>query len=229
MKKFWNSVKPIIYSYTAQYLSIFAAIIVYILLNKDKYILNDIDAIYKFTIIGITITLIPISIYLYKKYKIKETKIDIKKLLLMIPLGLSISLFYNMLTINFQTNKTIIDLNIILIVAYMVILGPIFEELVFRYVSLRKAKENYKENTAIIIISTIFALMHSGAINIIYAFLIGLALAKIYTKYNNILYPITLHISANLMSILISEFNLIALIISAISLILCYLSLKRLK
>ena len=135
MKKFWNSVKPIIYSYTAQYLSIFAAIIVYILLNKDKYILNDIDAIYKFTIIGITITLIPISIYLYKKYKIKETKIDIKKLLLMIPLGLSISLFYNMLTINFQTNKTIIDLNIILIVAYMVILGPIFEELVFRYVS----------------------------------------------------------------------------------------------
>ena len=34
--------------------------------------------------------------------------------------------------------------------------------------------------------------------NILYAFLIGLVLAIVYKKYNNIIYPILVHISANL-------------------------------
>lgn len=227
MKKLWYSIKTIVYSYSIQYIAIFLAIIIYILLNGDKTILANIDAIYKFTIIGITITIIPLSIYLYKKYKIKEPKIELKKIIPMIPLGLSISLFYNMLTINLQPEKTLINLNLIVIILYTVIIGPIFEELVFRYIALRKAQEKYSIKNAIFIISITFALMHSGLINIIYAFIIGLILSYIYIKYKNIIYPIIVHISANLMSIFITEFNIIALIISSIFLVLTLIYIKK--
>jgi len=147
----------------------------------------------------------------------------------MIPLGIGTSLFYNMLTINFQPEQTLINLNIVILILYTVILGPIFEELVFRYVSLRKAKEVYKEKTAIIIISLIFALLHTGLINIIYAFIIGLLLSLIYKKYQNIIYPIIIHISANLTSIFIKDFNLILLIISIVLLLITYITLKKQK
>ena len=182
MKKLWSTIKTIIYTYLVQYLLIFIGIVSYIALTKDVDIIMDQNKIYTFTIIGVSISLIPISLYLYRKYKIKESKIKLKKLLPMIPLGLSISLFYNMLTINLQPTDNLLDLNIILLIGYIVILAPIYEELLFRYISLRIAKEHYKETTAIIIISTIFALMHSGIINIIYAFIIGIVLSKVYIK-----------------------------------------------
>ena len=227
MKKIWNSIKPIVYSYTAQYIIIFILSIFYIAYQKDNRLLTDDNFIYQFTIITTALSMVPVSIYLYKNYKIKESKINISKLLLMIPLGLSISLFYNMLTITFNKTNSIPDLNIIIVVIYIVLLAPIFEELVFRYVSLRCARENFKEKTAIILISIIFALMHSGIINMVYAFIIGLILSHIYLKHKNILYPITIHISANLMSIFIKDFNLIAMIISIIMLSTCYIILKK--
>ena len=229
MKKLWYSIKPIVYTYTIQYIGILISLIIYVMINNNKDILNNIDTIYKYAIIGVTLTIIPISIYLYQKYKIKEPQIELKKILPMIPLGLSISLFYNMLTINLQPDKLIIDINIIILILYMVILGPVFEELIFRYVALRKAKEQYSEKKAIIIISLVFALMHSGIINIIYAFLIGIILSIIYAKYKNILYPIVIHISANLMSIFITKFNLLALILSTICLTLTCIYLKKIN
>lgn len=228
MKKFWYSIKTIILSYTIQFLFAFLAIIAYITINSDVSSVN-IDILIKYLIVAITISTIPVSIYLYKKYKIKEEKLDYKKLLIMIPLGIGTSLFYNMLTINYQEPQTLLDLNIYLIILYTAILGPIFEELVFRYVSIKKAKEVYNENTAIIIITIIFALMHSGIINITYAFLIGLLLALIYKKYYNIIYPIIIHISANFTSIFIKEYNTLALIISTFLLILSYILLKKQK
>lgn len=224
MEKLWYSIKTIIYAYVIQYISISISILIYILLNKD---INNINSIYKYAVVGITITIIPISIYLFKKYRRTESNLELKKIFPMISLGLSISLFYNMLTINLQQEKTIINLNIFILILYTVILGPIYEEILFRYISLNKAKEKYSKKNAIIIITIIFALSHTNIINIIYAFLLGLILSYIYIKYNNILYPIIIHISANLMSIFISKFSLIALILSAIFLSFTILYLRR--
>ena len=78
MKKFWNSIKPIVYGYTAQYIMIFILAIIYFIINKDINLLNDNNFLSKFTIVCTMISMIPISIYLYRKYKIKESKIDIK-------------------------------------------------------------------------------------------------------------------------------------------------------
>lgn len=226
MKKLWYSIKTIIYTYAIQYISISISILIYILVNKN---INDINSIYKYAIVGITISLIPISIYLYRKYHKIESPIKFKNTIPMIFLGLNLSLFYNMLTINLQSEKTIIDLNIFIIILYTVILGPIYEELLFRYVSLKKAQEKYSTKKAIIIITIVFALLHTDIINIVYAFILGLILSYVYIKYDNILYPIIIHMSANLMSIFVSKFNLIALVLSTMFLLLTMLYIKTIN
>jgi len=226
MKKIWYFLKPIVYSYTVQYLFIIIGISIFSFVSNNVNIFNSEDYIYKYTVIGMVISTIPIVIYLYNKYKIKESKIKLNKLLLMVPLGLSISLFYNMLTIKFQMSATI-DLNIILLVLYLVIFAPLFEEFVFRYIALRKARENFSDKKAIILVSIVFALMHSGILNIIYAFLIGVVLSYVYIKYKNIVYPLVLHISANLMSVCITDFNLIALVASLLVLVIMTIYLKK--
>lgn len=226
MKKLWNSIKMIVYSYTIQYILIIVGIILFSIISGNSMILNDMDDMYELSVLGIIITSIPISIYLYKKYKNKDTKIKVSKLLLMIPLGMAISLFYNMLIINFM-NEEIMDINKVLLYSYVVVIGPIFEEIVFRYIGINFAKKEYSLKKSIIIVSILFALLHSGIFNIIYAFLIGIVLSYIYVKYKNIMYPILLHISANLMSVCITEFNVNSLIISAIALVLIYLHLRK--
>lgn len=213
MKKIWSVISPIVYSYLVQFLACIAAIFGYVLLSHDGENLNF-DIIYKYLIIAITITIVPISLYILKKNYRKEPKINLKKLLLLIPLGFGLSWLYNMLTINFQPPTELMDLNIIIIILYTVILGPIFEEILFRYLALRKAESIYSHKNALLIVTATFALLHSGLIGILYAFLLGLILGRIYQKEKNILYPIVLHISANLASIFVTSYNSLLLIIS---------------
>ena len=226
MKKLWSSIKNIIYTYIVQYLLILIGIISYIALTKDVNIITNQDKLNTFTIIGSAISAIILSIYLYKKHRIKESIPNLKKIILMVLLGIGISLFYNMLTIKYQVNN-IFNINKFILIPYIVIIAPIYEELIFRYVSLRIAKDNYKKLTAIIIISILFAIMHTDIFSIIYAFILGIILSYIYLKYKNIIYPIILHISANLMSIFITEFNLLALIISVIILLTTTIYIKK--
>lgn len=217
MKKLWQAIKPIIYCYLIQFVICIATIILYLVFSYQGDTL-EYDLIYKYLIIAITITIIPISIYILKKYYRQEPKINYQKLLLMIPLGVGISWFYNMLTINFQEPTELMNLNIWIIIIYTGILGPIFEELLFRYLGLRKAEKLYSKKQALLIITTVFALLHTGVIGMLYAFIIGLILGRLYQKEKNIIYPIILHISANLASIMVTEYNIWMLIAS----ILCF-------
>ncbi|MBQ8219485.1 MAG: CPBP family intramembrane metalloprotease [Bacilli bacterium] len=229
MKNIWYSIKDIIISYLVIYISIISFILLYIFISNDINLINNPDNIYKYSIIGMSLSMIPLTIYLYKKNYQKEVRIDYQKILLMIPLGISISLFYNMLTIEFQSSKTIVNLNLFIVIIYTAILGPIFEEILFRYTALNKARKNYKEKYAILLVTIVFALMHSGIINMAYAFILGLVLAIIYKKYQNILYPITVHISANFISIFLKEYNLYLLMISLLGLFISIILLKKQK
>lgn len=227
MKKLWNSIKMILYIYVVQYVMIVVGVSLFAIIISNNNLLSNANNMYEISIIGVIITSIMISVYLYRNYKKKENKVSVNNVLLMILLGVCISSFCNMITINFMEEE-IIDINKILLYSYMVIIGPIFEEMVFRYVGLRFAKEEYSLKKAIVITSIVFALLHSGLFNMIYAFLIGIVLSYIYVRYRNILYPIILHISANLMSVCITDFNLITLIISALGLaIICIFLIKE--
>ena len=179
--------------------------------------------------ISITLVTIPITIYLYRHNYQKEDKIKLIKLLVMIPLGIGVSLFYNMLTIDYVESKEIVKLSLPIIIIYSGLIGPIFEEILFRYTCYNKARREFPDKTAILLSVTIFAILHSGIIAILYGFILGLILILVYRKYNNIIYPITVHMCANITSIFITKPNIYLLVTGAILLMISITYIKRTK
>lgn len=157
-------------------------------------------------------------IYIIKKYRIKVNKYNLIDNYPKIYLFISIPLFLNSLILIIN-NQKIPTINIYIALFGSVIIGPILEELVFRYLIYNNLNKFNKKNTSIILSSLIFALVHNGFINIVYAFIIGTILTIIYSKNKNIKEVIILHMVANLMSLLIKEYNPIILISSFMCLI----------
>ena len=92
--------------------------------------------------------------------------------------------------------------NIIYLVIFAAILGPIFEELIFRGTMLKKLRL-YGDKTAIIYTAIAFGLFHCNIAQIPFAIACGLILGYAYVKTNNIIYPIILHIILNSISVLL--------------------------
>lgn len=157
-------------------------------------------------------------IYIIKKYRIKVNKYNLIDNYPKIYLFISIPLFLNSLILLIN-NQKIPTINIYIALFGSVIIGPILEELIFRYLIYNNLNKFNNKNTSIILSSLIFALVHNGFINIVYAFIIGTILTIIYSKNKNIKEVIILHMVANLMSLLIKEYNPIILISSFMCLI----------
>lgn len=157
-------------------------------------------------------------IYIIKKNRIKVNKYNLIDNYPKIYLFISIPLFLNSLILLIN-NQKIPTINIYIALFGSVIIGPILEELVFRYLIYNNLNKFNNKNTSIILSSLIFALVHNGFINIVYAFIIGTILTIIYSKNKNIKEVIILHMVANLMSLLIKEYNPIILISSFMCLI----------
>lgn len=157
-------------------------------------------------------------IYIIKKYRIKVNKYNLIDNYPKIYLFISIPLFLNSLILLIN-NQKIPTINIYIALFGSVIIGPILEELVFRYLIYNNLNKFNKKNTSIILSSLIFALVHNGFINIVYAFIIGTILTIMYSKNKNIKEVIILHMVANFMSLLIKEYNPVILISSFLCLI----------
>lgn len=157
-------------------------------------------------------------IYIIKKNRIKVNKYNLIDNYPKIYLFISIPLFLNSLILLIN-NQKIPTINIYIALFGSAIIGPILEELIFRYLIYNNLNKFNNKNTSIILSSLIFALVHNGFINIVYAFIIGTILTIIYSKNKNIKEVIILHMVANLMSLLIKEYNPIILISSFMCLI----------
>lgn len=164
------------------------------------------------------LTNITYIIYIIKKHRIKVNKYNLIDNYPKIYLFISIPLFLNSLILLIN-NQKIPTINIYIALFGSVVIGPILEELVFRYLIYNNLNKFNKKNTSIILSSLIFALVHNGFINIVYAFIIGTILTIIYSKNKNIKEVIILHMVANFMSLLIKEYNPVILISSFLCLI----------
>ena len=118
------------------------------------------------------LTNITYIIYIIKKHRIKVNKYNLIDNYPKIYLFISIPLFLNSLILLIN-NQKIPTINIYIALFGSVIIGPILEELVFRYLIYNNLNKFNKKNTSIILSSIIFALVHNGFINIVYAFIIG--------------------------------------------------------
>ena len=79
----------------------------------------------------------------------------------------------------------------------LLFLAPVVEEIIFRGHMLNTLLEHIPEDKSVLISSVIFAVMHGNLIWILYAFLLGMILAKTSMKEDNIAYGVLLHIGFN--------------------------------
>ena len=158
---------------------------------------------------------LPIFIYLMKQFnptKLPKENLSIKTLLIYVCITFSLMLIGNMvgLTIiralghviqNQVSNpiqKLIHSTDIILNLILIIIIGPIFEEIIFRKVLIDRTIK-YGAKVSIILSAVLFAFFHGNLNQFSYALLIGGFFAYVYIKTGNIIYTIILHLIINLM------------------------------
>lgn len=193
LKNLFLSVKELLIIIIIQYIILISCILIF---GMNKSI-----------IIGTFILSLFQLIYIIIKFK--NIKLNFKyNYFPYILLGISISVIYNMIIFKLGIKFEVTSISLILDIISSGIIGPIFEELLFRY-SLINNLNKFNNNILCIIISSfIFAICHSGIITIIYAFIIGLFNSYLYLKKKDILVPITIHISANIISTFLFDFNI---------------------
>ena len=210
-----KSCKELFITYILSYLIIIISGLIYNLSghNDLNYFINIISPLILIPFYLIT------SLYLYKKNKKKEKNLSYKQYLPLISLGISIAIFLNMLIflVNPPTSLKIPSMPLIISTS---IIGPIYEEIIFRYLIYNRLSLKYSSKKSLLITTTIFALIHISPIKVIYAFILGFFLNKSYQKTNSIISPILIHISANLISLLLYEYNTYLLLLSFINLLL---------
>lgn len=87
------------------------------------------------------------------------------------------------------------------------ILAPVCEELVFRGLIFKRIRLRTSYFQAAFHSSLVFGIMHMNLIQMFYGFLLGLVFAYVYEKYGSVKAPVIAHISANLVSVLGTNYN----------------------
>lgn len=215
--------KEIIINYILAFLITTISSLIYTLLGFD----NLSNFVSNYLVYILLIYYILMIIYLYKKNKRAEPKLNIKNYFGLIVLGISIATIYNMIIFKFSplTNKSSTPLFLLIISTGIV--GPILEEMLFRYIFYNRLKKKYTKTASIIINSIIFGLIHLNLIKIIYAFILGIVLNLVYEKYQNIKVPILIHISGNIMVLFLYEYSPLILLFAIINLILSIYIIKQ--
>ena len=168
----------------------------------------------KSIIIGSIFICIIEIIYVVFKYKDKKIKVEQYNLFPYILLGIGITTTYNMILFAMNLgNEVNININIVFNIICSGVVGPIFEETLFRYSFINYLKKFNSTKMSIIISSIVFAICHTGITTIIYAFIIGLVNSYLYIKKKNILVPIVIHMSTNIFVNVLNIFNPYILII----------------
>lgn len=216
IKTILKSSKEIIITYIFAYVLIFISCLIYTLLGyQDLTSFINTYCLYISLIFYIIIIL-----YLYKKNYKKEPTLRKNKYIALISLGISLAVFLNMIIfILIPPQPVETTLSPVLLLVSSGIVGPIYEEILFRYLLYNRLKQKYSIKKAITITTIIFALIHLSLVKIVYAFILGLIINISYEKNQNILAPILIHMSANSIVLLLNEYNTYVLLLSIISLV----------
>ena len=83
------------------------------------------------------------------------------------------------------------------------IVAPIVEELIFRGLVYRRTKKMTGTIATAILSAALFGVFHGNWVQAPYAFIIGIVAVFVYEKFKSIVAPIMLHMSANILSVLI--------------------------
>lgn len=90
----------------------------------------------------------------------------------------------------------------------LAVLSPVAEELVFRGLMFRRMREDTGAKMAMIYTAAVFGVFHGNFVQMVYGFLMGLMLAWLCEKYGSVLAPIVAHVTANLIALFATKYQL---------------------
>ena len=199
------SLKEIVVVYILQYIVILGSSYIYLSIDPKGDVTGFLTTMGYILLILFDII---VAIYLYLKNKRKEKKVKVTDYFPVVYLGIGMAVALNMLIFLFNLNGDTADLNIYLAILSSGIIGPILEEMLFRYVFLNRLRNFFTTRNAILLSSLVFALLHGNIITMIYAFIMGFIFAYVYVKYDNIKVSIMCHIGANTIVSFLTSFNI---------------------
>ena len=221
-QKLLKSSSPILLTYFLSYGIILLAILIYFLLGY-----SSVDKLINISSYILIITYLAYIIYFLKKYPISMKKKN--KYFPYLLLGISLSVFLNMILFHISpptNSKTTVPLFLDIVASG--IIGPIYEEILFRHIFYNNLKTFNSKKKSLYLTTIVFALIHISPLKIIYALFLGFILTKVYQQKENILSPILVHISANITSTFLFEYNTYLFFLSLISLLLgSYIVFKK--
>ena len=88
------------------------------------------------------------------------------------------------------------------------IIIPIVEEVLYRGVIFRRLRVMGGAKSAILASAALFGMAHGNLVQFIYAFCLGVIFAYLYEMCETIWVPICLHVTANLISVIMTETNI---------------------
>ena len=168
-------------------------------------------------------------IYIVWKGKKSKFRISNSSYFPYLLLGIGIAVVYNMIIFKMELGHDVnMDFPIVLNIICSGIIGPIFEEILFRYDLIWRLEKFNTNHWVIIILSgVIFGLFHTGIVTIIYATIVGIINSYIYIKDKDIIKPIILHIAGNIFVNLLFGYNTLVLILGVILTILGLLMIRN--
>lgn len=129
---------------------------------------------------------------------------------------------------SFFEHNEIFNANPILAFISVVILAPIVEEIIFRGVIFNEASKYKRGAFPIIISALLFGLAHMQPIQIVYAFIIGLIFAFVYSKTHSLPIVMFLHMLNNLLTLAPEPLSTFISVIQVICIIPMIYLLKKL-
>ena len=206
------------------FFGVFAIIMQIIIINiigfTNPIILNDINL--TSIIASVCNYILPLPIFLYlmnklEKQEINSNKLTIKKFIVYIAISLTLMWVGNLIGLTIteilgnliQSEianpivETIDSSSVYTNLLLMVIMAPIFEEIIFRKLLIDRTIK-YGKGVSILLSALIFGLFHGNLNQFFYAFLIGGFFAYVYIKTGKIIYTILLHLTVNFFGSIIS-------------------------
>ena len=220
MKYLWNLILAFKEVFLLMLLQYLILIICFVVVGPDKTI-----------IIGSILFVVLQIIYIVCKSRGINFRFDSKSYIPLIMLGVGVAGVYNMIIFKLElSNDVANDVNILFSILCTGIMGPIFEEFLFRYDLIRRLSLFNKKRWLVIFISSIiFSLCHTGITSIIYAFIVGIINSYIYMRDKDIIKPIIVHMAMNTFVIFLTGYNLYVLILSIILIVISILIIKLKK
>lgn len=133
-------------------------------------------------------------------------------------LGTSISIIYNMILFKYNLySYSEVNIPLIINVISSAIIGPIFEEVLFRCSFISKLEKFISSNIVIILLSSfIFSISHTNIFSMIIAFIVGIVNSYIYVKKRDFSSICLFHIFVNLVSCFLCSYNIYILVLGTI-------------